>query len=164
MGARGSPYEMYETVSTTTRGRILLRMAAASAPATAPASKRDRTHYLYLSVIAAVVLGIIVGLVAPALGKAVQPLGTAFIALIKRMISPIIFCTIVLGIGKIRKAAQSEISSGVLWWPEGKIAGRHLSPYLARRAHAVEPKPPLTADAIPVDVDLVSGSGREIHD
>ena len=97
---------MYETVSTTTRGRILLRMAAASAPATAPASKRDRTHYLYLSVIAAVVLGIVVGLVAPAFGKAVQPLGTAFIALIKMMISPIIFCTIVLGIGKIRKAAQ----------------------------------------------------------
>ena len=56
---------MYETVSTTTRGRILLRMAAASAPATAPASKRDRTHYLYLSVIVAVVLGIVVGLVAP---------------------------------------------------------------------------------------------------
>ena len=97
---------MYETVSTTTRGRILLRMAAASAPATASASKPDRTHYLYLSVIAAVVLGIVVGLVAPALGKAVQPLGTAFIALIKMMISPIIFCTIVLGIGKIRKAAQ----------------------------------------------------------
>jgi aerobic C4-dicarboxylate transport protein len=57
-------------------------------------------------VIAAVVLGIIVGLVAPSVGKAVQPLGTAFIALIKMMISPIIFCTIVLGIGKIRKAAQ----------------------------------------------------------
>ena len=107
-GARGSPYEMYETVSTTTRGRILLRMAAASAPATAPASKRDRTHYLYLSVIAAVVLGIVVGLVAPAFGKAAQPLGTAFVALIKMMISPIIFCTIVLGIGSIRKAAQGR--------------------------------------------------------
>ena len=93
---------MYETVSTTTRGRILRRMPAASAPARKP----DRTHYLYLSVIAAVVLGIIVGLVAPSIGKALQPLGTAFIALIKMMISPIIFCTIVLGIGKIRKAAQ----------------------------------------------------------
>ena len=81
-------------------------MSAASAPASASASKPDRTHYLYLSVIAAVVLGIIVGLVAPSVGKAVQPLGTAFIALIKMMISPIIFCTIVLGIGKIRKAAQ----------------------------------------------------------
>ena len=53
---------------------------------------------------------------------------------------------------------RSEISTGVLWWPEGKIAGRHLSPYLARRAHAVEPEPPLTADAIPVDVELASAS------
>jgi sulfide:quinone oxidoreductase len=52
---------------------------------------------------------------------------------------------------------RSEVSTEVLWWPEGKIAGRHLSPYLARRAHAVEPEPPLTADAIPVDVELVSG-------
>jgi len=97
---------MYETVSTTTRGRILLRMPSAAAPASASTSKPDRTHYLYLSVIAAVVLGIVVGLVAPEIGKAVKPLGTAFIALIKMMISPIIFCTIVLGIGKIRKAAQ----------------------------------------------------------
>jgi len=97
---------MYETVSTTTRGRILLRMPSAAAPASASTSKPDRTHYLYLSVIAAVVLGIVVGLVAPELGKAVKPLGTAFIALIKMMISPIIFCTIVLGIGKIRSAAK----------------------------------------------------------
>ena len=65
MRARGSPYEMYETVSTTTQGRILRRMPAAPSPATASASRPDRTHYLYLSVIAAVVLGIIVGLVAP---------------------------------------------------------------------------------------------------
>ncbi len=75
-----------------------------SSPATRPA-KRDRTHYLYLAVIAAVVLGVVVGLVAPDVGKAAKPLGTAFIALIKMMISPIIFCTIVLGIGSIRKAA-----------------------------------------------------------
>jgi hypothetical protein len=54
------------------------------------------------------------------------------------------------------RGERSEVSTEVLWWPEGKIAGRHLSPYLARRAHAVEPEPPLTADAIPVDVELVS--------
>ena len=54
---------------------------------------------------------------------------------------------------------RSEVSSEVLWWPEGKIAGRHLSPYLAGRAHAVEPAPPLTADAIPVDVELLSAPG-----
>jgi aerobic C4-dicarboxylate transport protein len=71
-----------------------------------PAQKRDRTHYLYLAVIAAVLLGIVVGLVAPGVGKALQPLGTGFVNLIKMMISPVIFCTIVLGIGSIRQAAK----------------------------------------------------------
>jgi Na+/H+-dicarboxylate symporters len=75
-----------------------------SAPPHVP--KKDRTHYLYLAVIAAVVLGVIVGLVAPELGKGLKPVGTAFVNLIKMMISPVIFCTIVLGIGSIRQAAK----------------------------------------------------------
>ena len=40
--------------------------------------KRDRTHYLYIAVIAAVVLGIVVGLVFPDAGVALKPLGTGF--------------------------------------------------------------------------------------
>ncbi|GAB2934314.1 cation:dicarboxylase symporter family transporter [Rhodococcus aerolatus] len=71
-----------------------------------PAKGRDRTHWLYLAVIAAVVLGAVIGLVAPGVGKSLAPLGTAFVSLIKMMISPIIFCTIVLGIGSVRKAAS----------------------------------------------------------
>jgi aerobic C4-dicarboxylate transport protein len=67
--------------------------------------KKDRTHYLYITVIAAVVVGVVIGLVSPELGKDLKPLGTAFVNLIKMMISPVIFCTIVLGIGSIRKAA-----------------------------------------------------------
>ncbi|MCV7179641.1 cation:dicarboxylate symporter family transporter [Mycolicibacterium sphagni] len=66
---------------------------------------RDRTHWLYLAVIAAVVGGVIVGLVAPGVGKSVGVLGTMFVSLIKMMIVPVIFCTIVLGIGSVRKAA-----------------------------------------------------------
>ena len=70
-----------------------------------PPKKRDRTHWLYLAVIVAVVAGIIVGLVAPDVGKSVGVLGTMFVSLIKMMIVPVIFCTIVLGIGKVRAAA-----------------------------------------------------------
>jgi aerobic C4-dicarboxylate transport protein len=51
------------------------------------------------------VLGAIVGLVWPEAGVALKPLGTAFVALIKMMIAPIIFCTIVVGVGSIAKAA-----------------------------------------------------------
>ncbi|HEY3708723.1 MAG TPA: cation:dicarboxylase symporter family transporter [Amycolatopsis sp.] len=72
----------------------------------ASAPKRDRTRYLYLAVIVAVVLGVAVGLLAPGVGKQLAPLGTGFVNLIKMMISPIIFCTIVLGIGSVAKAAK----------------------------------------------------------
>jgi aerobic C4-dicarboxylate transport protein len=71
----------------------------------APKQRRDRTHWLYLAVIAAVVAGVIVGLGAPSVGKDVAVLGTMFVNLIKMMIIPVIFCTIVLGIGSVRKAA-----------------------------------------------------------
>jgi aerobic C4-dicarboxylate transport protein len=65
----------------------------------------DKHTWLYISVILAVVLGAIVGLVWPEAGVALKPLGTAFVALIKMMIAPIIFCTIVVGVGSIAKAA-----------------------------------------------------------
>ena len=82
------------------------------APA-APAGKRDRTHYLYIAVIIAVVLGITVGLVAPDFAVELKPIGTGFVNLIKMMISPIIFCTIVLGIGSVRKAAKVGAVGGI---------------------------------------------------
>ena len=66
---------------------------------------RDRTHWLYLAVIAAVVAGVALGLLAPGVGKAIGVLGTMFVDLIKMMITPVIFCTIVLGVGSVRKAA-----------------------------------------------------------
>ncbi|WP_067183938.1 cation:dicarboxylate symporter family transporter [Microtetraspora niveoalba] len=74
--------------------------------ASAPRASRDRTRYLYLAVIVAVLAGITVGLLAPELGKELKPLGTAFVGLIKMMISPIIFCTIVLGVGSVAQAAR----------------------------------------------------------
>ncbi|GHI45559.1 cation:dicarboxylase symporter family transporter [Streptomyces sp. CAI-21] len=79
----------------------------------AAAAKRDRTHYLYIAVIAAVVLGILVGFVAPSLAVELKPLGTGFVNLIKMMISPIIFCTIVLGVGSVRKAAKVGAVGGL---------------------------------------------------
>ncbi|GHF11762.1 C4-dicarboxylate transporter DctA [Streptomyces griseoluteus] len=89
---------------------------AASTPGTAPAApavKRDRTHYLYIAVIVAVALGIAVGLIWPDAGVELKPLGTGFVNLIKMMISPVIFCTIVLGIGSVRKAAKVGAVGGI---------------------------------------------------
>ncbi len=65
----------------------------------------DRQHYLYIFVIVAVIAGIILGLTVPEFAKTLEPVGKAFIGLIKMMIAPIIFCTIVLGVGSVAKAA-----------------------------------------------------------
>jgi aerobic C4-dicarboxylate transport protein len=65
----------------------------------------DKHTWLYVSVIIAVVLGAAIGLIWPEVGIALEPIGKGFVALIKMMIAPIIFCTIVVGIGSIAKAA-----------------------------------------------------------
>jgi len=77
------------------------------------APRRDRTHFLYLAVVAAVLAGIVVGLIAPGFAVELKPLGTGFVSLIKMMISPIIFCTIVLGVGSVAKAAKVGTVGGL---------------------------------------------------
>ncbi|MFE7571025.1 cation:dicarboxylate symporter family transporter [Streptomyces sp. NPDC057539] len=77
------------------------------------AARRDRTHYLYIAVIVAVALGILVGFAAPGVAVELKPIGTGFVNLIKMMISPVIFCTIVLGVGSVRKAAKVGAVGGL---------------------------------------------------
>src|SRR5215218_2311705 len=103
---------------TTSSSRAAVTSSSSTAPA-APAAKRDRTHYLYIAVIVAVAAGIAVGLIAPDFAVELKPIGTGFVNLIKMMISPIIFCTIVLGIGSIRSASKV-----------GRVGGLALSYFL----------------------------------
>jgi len=56
---------------------------------------------LYIQVLIAVALGIIVGRFFPGFGKSLKPLGDGFIALVKMMIAPIIFCTVVHGVASM---------------------------------------------------------------
>jgi aerobic C4-dicarboxylate transport protein len=58
------------------------------------------TH-LYVQVLTAIVLGVLLGHFYPHLGEAMKPLGDLFIKLIKMLIAPIIFCTIVHGIASM---------------------------------------------------------------
>ena len=55
-------------------------------------------HHLYVQVLTAIVIGILVGYFFPVTGAAMKPLGDMFIAAIKMVIGPIIFCTVVHGI------------------------------------------------------------------
>ncbi len=64
-------------------------MAISTGPTIVEPTKphRDRTHWLYIGVIIAVIAGIIVGLVAPGPATELKWLGTTFVNLIKMMIS-----------------------------------------------------------------------------
>lgn len=57
---------------------------------------------LWFQILVAILAGVLLGDLAPDAGKAMKPLGDGFIALIRMMIAPIIFCTIVHGIGSMR--------------------------------------------------------------
>ncbi len=67
--------------------------------ATTPtAAKRPIYKSLYAQVLTAVALGIFLGHYYPQLGESMKPLGDGFVKLIKMIIAPIIFCTVVVGI------------------------------------------------------------------
>ena len=53
---------------------------------------------LYAQVITAIIIGVILGHFWPQVGESMKPLGDGFIKLIKMIIAPIIFCTVVIGI------------------------------------------------------------------
>src|SRR6516165_12071861 len=57
---------------------------------------------LYVQVLIAIAAGILIGHYFSNLGVALKPLGDGFISLIKMMIGPVIFCTVVHGIGSMR--------------------------------------------------------------
>src|ERR1044071_9219202 len=77
----------------------------AQATTTAP-KKKNRTHWLYIAVIVAVVLGILVEMLFPHFAVKLKPLGEGFVGLITMMIQPVIFCTIILGVGSVASAAK----------------------------------------------------------
>ncbi|MES2759194.1 MAG: dicarboxylate/amino acid:cation symporter [Pseudomonadota bacterium] len=60
--------------------------------------KKPFYKILYVQVLFAIVLGILLGIFYPQLGVQMKPLGDGFIKLIKMIIAPVIFCTVVAGI------------------------------------------------------------------
>ena len=66
----------------------------------APRRRPPRVH-LYVQVLAAITIGVLLGHFYPHLGEQMKPLGDGFIKLIKMLIAPIIFCTVVHGIASM---------------------------------------------------------------
>ncbi len=68
---------------------------------------------LYFQVLAAIAAGILLGVLYPHAAQAMQPLGDGFIKLIKMLIAPIIFCTVVTGIGGMEKLREIGKAGGL---------------------------------------------------
>jgi aerobic C4-dicarboxylate transport protein len=72
--------------------------AAPSQPVTGGERRRGFLPSLYVQVLVAIAAGVLLGHFWPEVGEKMKPLGDGFIKLIKMLIAPIIFCTVVLGI------------------------------------------------------------------
>ena len=102
--------------------------------------QREKPFYrkLYVHVFVAIILGVLLGHFAPSLAVKMKPLGDAFIKLIKMVIGPIIFCTVVTGMaghgrheeGRSRRRQGAALfRSGVdLSLVIGLVAGHLLRP------------------------------------
>jgi len=65
------------------------------------APHRPLYTHLYAQVLTAIVFGVLLGYFYPQLGEQMKPLGDGFIRVIKMLIAPIIFCTVVHGIASM---------------------------------------------------------------
>jgi aerobic C4-dicarboxylate transport protein len=70
---------------------------------------------LYIQVLIGIALAIILGIAAPGTAAAMKPLGDAFIALLRMLLAPIIFCSVVLGLTHVGNMGQL-----------GRLAGKAL--------------------------------------
>ena len=68
---------------------------------------------LYFQVILAITVGVALGHFYPAAGEAMKPLGDAFIKLIRMIIAPVIFCTVVLGIAGVEDMKKVGKTGGL---------------------------------------------------
>lgn len=103
-------------------------MAATASPASSPSlvTTPSKPWYkqLYFWVLTAIVCGILTGWLWPSVGVALEPVGTTFVSAIKMLITPIVFLTIVAGIGgveSLRRVGRVGLKS-LLYFQAGTLA------------------------------------------
>jgi len=140
-----------------------ISVPARPSPSDAPASRRPVWRHLYVQVLAAIVAGAVLGHFAPDWGTALKPLGDGFIKLVKMVIAPVIFLTIVSGI-----AGLGDLK-GV-----GRVAARSLGYFLAVStlalivglavANLVRPGAGMNVDPATLDAGAVAGYAAQAHE
>ena len=137
-----------------------MQIAAEAAPM--PRARRMYRH-LYVQVLVAIVLGLIVGHFWPAWGEALKPLGDAFIKLVKMIIAPVIFLTLVTGIAGMRELRSV-----------GRVAGKAFAYFLFFStlalivgllvANLVQPGAGMNIDPASLDSEAIADYSRQAED
>jgi aerobic C4-dicarboxylate transport protein len=119
-------------------------------------------RHLYVQVLVAIALGTIVGYVWPGVGEALKPLGDGFIKLVKMIIAPVIFLTLVTGIAGMREMAAV-----------GRVAAKSLAYFLFFStialilglvvANLVQPGAGMHVDPAALDTHAVAGYTERAH-
>jgi len=135
-------------------------------PATSPIQTTPRLpiyRQLYVQVLVAIALGVTIGHFWPETGEALKPLGDGFIKLVKMIIAPVIFLTIVTGI-----AGMKELS-GI-----GRVAAKAFAYFLAFStlalivglivANVIRPGEGLNIDPASLDAGQVTSFQQKAHD
>jgi aerobic C4-dicarboxylate transport protein len=78
----------------------------------APTTRKPLHRSLYVQVLVAIACGVALGVLAPATGAAMKPLGDGFVKLVRMIIAPIIFCTVVTGIAGMKNMKQVGKAGG----------------------------------------------------
>jgi aerobic C4-dicarboxylate transport protein len=117
---------------------------------------------LYVQVLIAITLGVIIGHFWPKTGIALQPLGDAFIKLVKMIIAPVIFLTIVTGIAGMKELAAI-----------GRVAGKAFAYFLTFStlalvvglivANLIQPGAGLNIDPATLDAGKVASFEEQAH-
>ena len=128
-----------------------------------PPTRRPLWTQLYLQVIVAITLGALIGYVWPETGEALKPLGDAFIKLVKMIIAPVIFLTVVTGIAGMRDLAKvggvtlKAFAYFIVVSSFALVVGLTV-------ANVVQPGAGMNIDPATLDVAAVKGYAAKSHD
>ena len=128
-----------------------------------PPAKRPWYAGLYVQVLVAIVAGVLLGHFYPTTGEALKPLGDAFIKLVKMIIAPVIFLTIVTGIAGMRDLGSV-----------GRVAGKAFAYFLSFStlalvvgmivANVLQPGAGLNIDPATLDTSKVTEYAEKAHE
>ncbi len=138
-------------------------MHIASDHGEAPAGPRAWWSHLYVQVLGAILLGGALGHFFPEFGESLKPLGDGFIKLVKMIIAPVIFLTIVVGIagmrdiGKVGRVAAKAFAYFLVFSTLALIVGLIVG-------NLVQPVRGLNIDPASLDAGAVSQYSTAAHE